>query len=321
MKPNLIKTLVLCVFVAGCSPEPAGNQGAGNDARINPAAVSTVLVDPAWLAEQEGATDVVVLDLAANEEAYLEGHVPGARLVNWRVDISDPTRPETFSVLPREQFEGLMSGLGITGDTTIVLYDDASSRLAARMYWTLKYYGHDDIRLLDGGKGAWGRSGREFSSENAEGEATDYRVQRVNDRYLATIDFINENLRDPRFSMVDARSSEQYAGETAGSRFGGSGEHRNKGHIYGARNVVWSDNFNEDGTFKSLEDLRELYAPHGVTNDKTVVTYCNVGILGSSPWFVLSELLGYEDVRLYDASMTEWANDDENYMVMGKHCM
>ena len=168
---------------------------------------------------------------------------------------------------------------------------------------------------------SWGRSGLEFSSEIPEVEVTDYRVQEVNDRYLATIDFINENLRDPGFSMVDARTSEQYTGEKAGTRFGGDGDHRNKGHIYGARNVVWSDNFNEDGTYKSLEELRELYAPHGVTDDKTVVTYCNVGILGSSPWFVLSELLGYEDVRLYDASMTEWANDDENYMVMGKHCM
>jgi thiosulfate/3-mercaptopyruvate sulfurtransferase len=317
MRYRFLSLLLFGLVLTGCAQEDTSPPVAGNPT----ASTSSVLIDPEWIAMNSDKPEVIIIDIADSEEAYLGGHIPGARYLDWRVDISDPAQAKTFNLLPRAQFEALMSRLGVNNDTTLVLYDAASSRLAARVYWTLKYYGHDDIRILDGGRDAWERSGLGFSGEIPPVGITDYQVMHINEKYLADMDFINNQIRNPGFTLVDARAGTQYTGEQSGRVFSSGIEHRNKGHIYGAQNVPWSDNFNEDGTFKSFDELRNLYAPHGVNSDKTVVTYCNVGIQGSSPWFVLSELLGYEDVRLYDASMAEWANDDENIMVMGKHCM
>jgi thiosulfate/3-mercaptopyruvate sulfurtransferase len=317
MKSRQYLLVLFAVLIAGC--------GSQNDGQTNTTAAeevkSAILVDADWVESNAQRPDVVIIDIAENEAAYLDGHIPSAHFLNWRTDISDPAQMENFNVLSQDRFEELMSRFGAKNNSTVVLYDDASSRLAARVYWTMKYYGHESLRIVDGGRNAWQYSGREYVSDPPSVEASQYRVQGINDRYIADMEYINSQLRDPGFTLVDARAEAQYTGDVAGRVFSSGIEHRNMGHVYGAQNIPWSENFNEDGTFKSRNELLALYEPHGVGSEKSVVTYCNVGIQGSSPWFVLSELLGYQDVRLYDASMAEYANNDENIMVTGKHCM
>ncbi len=185
----------------------------------------------------------------------------------------------------------------------------------------MKVYRHADVRILDGGKAAWQNSGRDYVASVSEFEASTYPRPSANQDLLTHKPDIETRLTDPAFVLVDGRPSAQFTGESPGRTFHQGIKHRYPGHIYGAKSVPWTENFNPDGTFKSSAELQHIYASHGISANKTAVTYCNEGLHAASPWFVLKELLGYPDVRLYDASMAEWANVSDTHLVLGEHCM
>lgn len=304
--------LLLFMLISGCEnsqlPPPITQQ-------------TNALVDSEWLLENLAREDIVVLSLESSYERYSEAHIPTARFVNWTQDISDQNKPELFNILPLETFEKLMQRLGIEQHSTIVLYDSMSSRVSTRMFWMLKYYGHRHIRILDGGRDAWQRSGNSFSSTPNNVLVSDYRVATIDDSLITYRPYIESRLTDKNFTLVDGRPRDQYTGEVIGKTFHNGITHKYPGHIYGAQSVPWQDNFNEDGTFKSAIELRDIYWAHGVDNTKTIITYCNEGLHAAPPWFVLKEILGYKDVRLYDASLAEWANISDINLVLGEHCM
>ncbi len=315
MKQSTIFLVCLLGLIA-CERDAAPGLAAEQSASI-----SQVLVDTSWIEQNLSNPIVRILDLGKTRDEFLQAHIPGAQFVDWRVNISDPAVPEHFNIAPQDMMEVLLGRLGITPETTIVLYDNRNSRLAARMFWSLRYYDHEDVRILNGGVAVWEAAGHQLTSEVESKSTTAYEITGINEDYRADKAFIQSRLGDNGFTLVDGRSKEQYTGEAHGTVFGTGIEHQKTGHIYGAQNIVWNDNFNPDGSFKSVDELRELYESHGVIPGKTVVTYCNVGIQSSAPWFVLKELLGYEDVRLYDSSMAEWANTQDTNMVIGEHCM
>ena len=266
------------------------------------------LVSPAWLEARLGDPAVRIIDLGKTPEDYAAAHIPGAQYVDWRRDLVDPSAAEYFGVADRETIAALLSRLGISPETTIVLYDSQSSRIAARMLWVLRYYGHDDTRILDGGAGAWAAAGGVEQGGEEPVEPTQYQIETVRDDMIADLGFVQRSVARDDAAIVDARAPEFYTGESVGSKFGSDLPNAKSGHVPGAKNFFWADHFNEDGTFKSIEELRAQYAAAAITADQSIVTYCHIGLQGSTPWFVLSELLGYPNVRLYDRSMAEWAN-------------
>ena len=314
---NLLKRLLvicLCMAIASCSRT-------GDEVVVDPTLRESVLISAPELIGQVTNPVYRILDIAQVPEEYARGHIDGALFVDWRTEIIDPETPKLFNLPPQAMYESLMDRLGISPESTVVLYDNFNSRFATRMFWTMRYYGHSSIKILDGGRGAWQAAGLELVTEIPSVTASDYRVSTINTELLAEMPFIKSRLATDGFGLVDGRPHTQYTGEAPGTVYHTGSEHAGRGHIYGAQNVPWATNFNEDGSFKNNAELLELYAPHGLTPDKTIVTYCNEGLHASPPWFVMHELLGYPDVKLYDSSMGEWANQAEPNLILGQHCM
>jgi thiosulfate/3-mercaptopyruvate sulfurtransferase len=279
--------------------------------------LGSVLVTPAWLAERLAAPNVRIIDLGKTRPQFEAAHIPNAQFVDWRVDIVDPDNAQYFAVAPQASIESLLSKLGVTPQTTIVLYDSQSSRIAARMFWVLRYYGHGDIRILDGGTNAWVAAGGAQTDAVATVMPTEYRVGERNELLRAEYADVAAAVADSSARLVDARAPEFYSGDSLGSQYQSDRPNAAAGHIPGAENFFWADHFNADGTFKPVDELRARYAALGIEPDRVVISYCHVGLQASTPWFVLSQLLGYPDVRLYDRSMAEWANVPDAPMSMG----
>ena len=266
-----------------------------------------VLVDAAWVAENLALPDVRILEIGMAKD-YQAGHLPRALLVDWIVDITDPTCPERYNIAPPDQFEQLMRRLGISSDTTIVLYDQFQSRLSTRMLWILRYYGHEQVKILDGGAQAWVTTGHEMVQAVPKVRPSQYRAGRSKVMRDAKRADIRGQLSQPYFQVIDGRPTKQYTGELPGKVYHTGKIHMRRGHITSGVNIPWEENLAADGRFKSVTELRKIYKDHAISKDATVVTYCNEGLHAAHPWFVLSELLGYEDVRVYDDSLSEWAN-------------
>ncbi|REJ36131.1 MAG: sulfurtransferase, partial [Bacillota bacterium] len=214
----------------------------------------------------------------------------------------DPVRRD---ILNKEQMEALLSRSGIRNDDTIVLYGDNNNWFAAYAYWLLKLYGHEDVRLMNGGRKKWVAEGRPLAKEVPQPEPSSYRVTKVHEELRAKQPFVLESIG--RRALVDVRSPQEYRGEILAPP-GMPETAQRAGHIPTAVNVPWSKTVNEDGTFKPADELRRLYEEVGVTPDKDVITYCRIGERSSHTWFVLKELLGFPDVRNYDGSWTEWGS-------------
>jgi thiosulfate/3-mercaptopyruvate sulfurtransferase len=252
---------------------------------------------------------LVLLDMGPEKEVYDEAHLPGAIFVDWVDDITDLARPHQYMLVDRAGMQRLLRRLGIDAESQIVLYDDMHSRVATRMYWSLKYYGVTNVQILNGGRERWIQAGYPLTATVPQVTPTQFRIPGVNRQLAAGLDFIADRLQDPAVGLVDGRPAAQFSGAQPGKVFHTGALHEKRGHIPGAVNIFWQDNFNEDGTFKSIEQLEKLY--ESVTGSDLVVTYCNEGLHAAPAWFVLSELLGHGNVRLYDESMSEWANSDK----------
>jgi thiosulfate/3-mercaptopyruvate sulfurtransferase len=236
---------------------------------------------------------------------YEDGHAPGAIFFDWEADLSDPV---TRDVLDKEAFEALNGAAGISEDTTVVLYGGGNvpNWFALFAYWEFKYFGHDDVRVIDGGKSYWVDNDYPLTTEVPDFPERAYHASGPYESIRAYRNDVEQAI-ESGVPLVDVRSPAEFTGEVIAPE--GMGETAQRGgHIPGAKNVPTASVLNDDGTFKSAEELRALYEEAGIGPDQSVVTYCRVGERSSIEWFVLHELLGFEDVRNYDGSWTEWGN-------------
>jgi thiosulfate/3-mercaptopyruvate sulfurtransferase len=266
---------------------------------------NAVLVTTDWLAEHLGDADLVVAEVDENPDLYEEGHIPGAVKLHWREDLQDPVERD---IVDRETFESVLGERGIGNETSVILYGDKNNWFAAYAYWYLKVYGHGDVRILDGGRQKWIDEGRELTTDVPSPTAQSYAAQERDESIRAYRDQVREGLERGSAALVDVRSPGEYAGDLiAPPGYEQEGAQR-AGHIPTAVSIPWASAVRDDGTFKSADELKELYGGKGVSADKPVTAYCRIGERSAHTWFVLRELLGYEDVRNYDGSWTEWGN-------------
>ncbi len=233
--------------------------------------VPNVLVKTDWVAQHAADTGVRVVEVDVDTAAYDQGHVPGAAGWNWTTDLCDTL---VRDIVPMKKLEELLGKSGIDNNTAIVLYGDNNNWFAAWAFWQLKIYGHGDVRIMDGGRKKWLAEGRELTTSAA---------------------------------LVDVRSPQEFTGEILAPP-GLPETCQRGGHIPGAKSIPWAKACNDDGTFKSQDELTALYGAQGVTGDKPVIAYCRIGERSSHTWFVLKYLLGFQNVKNYDGSWTEWGN-------------
>jgi thiosulfate/3-mercaptopyruvate sulfurtransferase len=264
-----------------------------------------VLVTTEWLAEHLDDDGIVVAEVDENPDLYEEGHIPGAVKLHWRDDLQDPVERD---LVEKDEFERLLGGLGIGNDTTLVLYGDKNNWFAAYAYWYLKIYGHEDVRIVDGGRQKWIDEGRPLTTEVPSPTPTTYTARDRDETIRARRDAVLASIGAAGEALVDVRSPQEYSGDLiAPPGYEQEGAQRG-GHIPTARSIPWAQAVRDDGTFKSADELRALYEGKGVTRDRPVTAYCRIGERSAHTWFVLRELLGYDDVRNYDGSWTEWGN-------------
>ena len=264
-----------------------------------------VLVSTEWLAERLGDDGLVVAEVDENPDLYHEGHIAGAVALHWRDDLQDPVERD---LVEKDEFERLLAARGIGNDTTVVLYGDRNNWFAAYAYWYLKIYGHEDVRILDGGRQKWIDEGREMTTEEPAPPPAAYTATDRDESIRARRDAVRELIGAAQAALVDVRSPQEYSGDLiAPPGYEQEGAQRG-GHIPSATSIPWASAVRDDGTFKPADELRELYSGKGVTADRAVTAYCRIGERSAHTWFVLRELLGYEDVRNYDGSWTEWGN-------------
>jgi len=264
----------------------------------------SVLVSTEWVQEHMNDPNIRLIEVDVDTTAYEQGHIPGAIGLNWQTQLQDPVRRDIPS---KERLEAILSALGVSDTHTIVLYGDNNNWFAAYAFWVLKVYGHDDARIMDGGRKKWLLEGRPITTEVPRYPPTQYRAKEPDMSLRAFFPQVLESLNQPGIALVDVRSPQEYTGELIAPP-GMMETAQRGGHIPGARNIPWAQAVREDGSFKSPDELRALYESQGITPDKQVIAYCRIGERSSHTWFVLKYLLGYPHVRNYDGSWTEWGN-------------
>lgn len=267
-----------------------------------------VLVSTAWVAEHQGDPHLRLLEVSEDVLLYETGHVRGALKIDWQLDFWHPVIREF--ILP-DAFAALMGRLGITSETSIVLYGDKSNWWAAYAFWFFRYNGVQNVKLMDGGRQKWIAEGRELTTDVPEVAPTLYPMGQRDERIRAYRDEVLTHLKavkEGSGALLDIRSPDEFSGKvTHMPNYPQEGVLRG-GHIPGARNVPWARAANEDGTFKTVEELKALYEGEGVMPDQAVIAYCRIAERSSHSWFALTQLLGYPDVKNYDGSWTEWGN-------------
>ena len=272
---------------------------------LNNGYAKPVLVSTGWLAEHFADQGLVVAEVDENPDLYDEGHIPGAVKLHWKDDLQDPVERD---IVDRATFERVLGERGIGNETTVVLYGDKNNWFAAYGYWYLKVYGHGDVRILDGGRQKWIDEGRELTTEAPSPQRAEYTAAERDESIRAYRGQVQEWLGADERALVDVRSPAEYAGELIAPPWYVQETAQRAGHIPGAMCIPWANVKREDSTFKSAEELRELYGERSVTTEKEVSAYCRIGERSAHTWFVLRELLGFEQVRNYDGSWTEWGN-------------
>mgnify|MGYP001037495736 FL=1 len=262
-----------------------------------------VLVTTDWAEKNLGAEGVVFVEVDEDTTAYDGGHIPGAVKFSWTTELTDPVRRD---VLSKDDFAAVLSAKGISNDDTVVLYGGNNNWFAAYAYWEFKLYGHENVKLIDGGRKKWELDGRTLTTEVADRPAATYTakdadlsIRAFRDEVVASIGAKN---------LVDVRSPDEFSGKIFAPAHLPQEVSQRRGHVKGAINVPWSKAANEDGTFKSDEELTALYGDAGLDGGKAVIAYCRIGERSSHTWFVLRELLGHTDVKNYDGSWVEYGS-------------
>jgi thiosulfate/3-mercaptopyruvate sulfurtransferase len=268
------------------------------------AGAADAVVSADWLAERLDDASIRIVEVSVEPGKFERGHIPGAVNFRWHTDLVDPVRRDIAS---QDNWQGLLSTAGIGPDTTVVLYGDHNNWFAAWGAWIFRYYGHDDVKLLDGGRNKWEADNRPLSSRPVRHAATQYKVTQTHPELRARLPDVLEVVHGQRQAkLLDIRSPAEYEGKI----FAPPGVQElaiRAGHVPGAMNVPWSATVREDGTFKPAEELRRLYAGVGIDGSAPVIVYCRIGERSAHSWFVLSQILGYQAVQ-YDGSWTEYGN-------------
>ena len=266
--------------------------------------LSTVLVTTDWVAQHATDAGVRVVEVDVDTAAYDQGHIPGAAGWNWTTQLCDTL---VRDIIPVNKLEELLGSTGIDNKTTIVLYGDNNNWFAAWAFWQLKIYGHEDVRIMDGGRKKWVAEGRELATDAPQIQKKTYKAKTADASLRALLPEVQAAVAGKKASLVDVRSPDEFTGKILAPP-GLPETCQRGGHIPGAKSIPWGKNCNEDGTFKSFGELKEMYAAQGVTGEQPVIAYCRIGERSSLTWFVLKHLLGFEDVKNYDGSWTEWGN-------------
>ncbi len=263
-----------------------------------------MLVATDWVASRTKDPHVRIVEVDVDTKAYLEGHVPGALGWAWNSQLCDTVRRD---ILSKEQFEELMASSGVKPDTTLVIYGDNNNWFAAWALWQAKIYGHRDVRLMNGGRKKWLAEGRDLATEVPTVARTSYQAKDADNSLRAFLPQVQEASARRAAGLVDVRSPQEYTGEILAPP-GLPETCQRGGHVPGARSIPWGKACNDDGTFKSADELRALYGGEGIDGTKPVIAYCRIGERSSHTWFVLKYLLGFDKVTNYDGSWTEWGN-------------
>ena len=264
-----------------------------------------VLVETAWVADHLKDPNVRVIEVSVDTAAFEQGHIPGAVALNWFRDLEEhPVR----DIASRAKIEQLLGQAGVGNNTTVILYGDNNNWFATYAYWLLKYYGHQDARIMNGGRKKWIDEGRPLTKETTHVTAVRYNGKDPHPEIRAVREMVLETAQKRNRGLVDVRSPREFSGELlAPENLPQEGAQRG-GHVPGAANIPWGENCRPDGTFKSADELKALYTGKGITPEKEVIAYCRIGERSSLTWFALKELLGYPKVRNYDGSWTEYGS-------------
>ena len=265
-----------------------------------------VLVTTDWVAQHGNDAGIRLVEVDVDTAAYDEGHISGAVGLNWQTQLCDQVRRD---ILTKDQFEQLCRDNGISNDTTVIFYGDNNNWFATYALWQFRYYGHEEskLKVMNGGRQKWIDEGRELVTDTPSPAASDYKAKFPDDNVRATKDHILPTLGQGVVNLVDVRSPAEFSGEIIAPP-GLPETAQRPGRIPDAANIPWATAVADDGTFKSYDELKEIYEGEGVDPDKETVAYCRIGERSSHTWFALKYLLGYEKVRNYDGSWTEWGN-------------
>ena len=263
------------------------------------------LVSTQWVADHGSDANVRLVEVDVDTAAYEQGHVAGAVGWNWQSQLQQPVRRDIPS---KAEMEQLLGSAGIDNNTTVVLYGDNNNWFACWAFWQLKYYGHNDVKVMNGGRAKWTAENRPLTTDVPNQAAKTYRASEPDQSLRALRDQVLASVNAGNVALVDVRSPDEYAGNLlAPPNLPQEGAQRG-GHIPGAANIPWAQAANEDGTFKSADDLQQLYGGKGIDGTKETIAYCRIGERSSHTWFVLTQLLGHRNVRNYDGSWTEWGS-------------
>ena len=262
-----------------------------------------VLVTADWAQEHLGQPGIVFVEVDEDTSAYDKGHLEGAVKLDWKADLQDPLRRDFVS---KEQFEQLLSQRGISNDDTVVLYGGNNNWFASYAYWYFKLYGHDNIKLLDGGRKKWELDSRELVDEVPQRKQTSYTAKKPNNDIRAFRDEVVESIG--KLNLVDVRSPDEFSGKLLAPAHLPQEQSQRAGHVPTAKNIPWSKAANDDGTFRSDDELSKLYQEEGVDFGKDTIAYCRIGERSAHTWFVLHELLDQPNVKNYDGSWTEYGS-------------
>ncbi|MBM3941514.1 MAG: sulfurtransferase [SAR202 cluster bacterium] len=263
------------------------------------------LVSTQWVSEHGNEANVRLVEVDVDTSAYQQGHIAGAVGWNWQSQLQQSVQRD---VIAKADMEQLLGSSGIDNNTTIVLYGDNNNWFAAWAFWQLRYYGHQNIKLMNGGRAKWLAENRPVTTEVPSFRRKTYQAKEPNQGIRAFRDQVLDAVKAKRVSLVDVRSPDEFSGKLlAPPNLPQEGSQRG-GHIPGAANVPWAQAVNQDATFKSADELKQLYGGKGVDGRKETIAYCRIGERSAHTWFVLTQLLGYNNVRNYDGSWTEWGS-------------
>jgi thiosulfate/3-mercaptopyruvate sulfurtransferase len=264
-----------------------------------------VLVSTDWVAEHANDPNVAVVEVNVDTELYDQGHIPGAIGWSWKTQLSDNVRRD---ILSKADLEALLSSSGVGTDSTVILYGDSNNWFAAWAFWQLKVYGHPDVRLMDGGRRKWAAEGRAMTTDAPAISPTSYIAAEADNSLRAFLPEVRTSVQSGAIELVDVRSPAEFSGEILAPP-GLPETCQRGGHIPGASNIPWGKAVNDDdGTFRTVDELIDIYRTAGITGEKPIVAYCRIGERSSHSWFVLRYLIGYDNVKNYDGSWTEWGN-------------
>lgn len=267
-----------------------------------------VLVDTNWVDQHKNDPKVRVAEVDYDPTAnYTLGHIPGSVLIDWKADINDPL---TRNILTKQACESLLQRVGVNDDTTLVLYGDFNNWFAAFAFWVFKYYGYKDVRLMNGGRKKWLEEDKPVTKDIPSHAKGNFKASEPDSSIRVFLRYVRDTLGSK--ILVDVRGPKEFTGEILAPPEYPTEHAQRGGHIPGAVNIPWAQAVNEDGTFKSADELQKLYQSKGVAADKEVISYCRIGERSSHTWFVLKYLLGYPNVKNYDGSWTEWGNMIDN---------